>query len=777
MAPSPAAAREFEQNLLNAPTPRITVETLWETDLTADKLTAHLESAQRVPRPVGLAGGYTSAGKLTVLAVAVGSNVLLVRLRNAGKVANLDTARTLLKDELLCSAANLLHAFDMHTLALSLYSDARLPIANAIDIQSACTCDSNRVVANAVEFAMTSTKHSGIYRANIDATFGSEVWDERKPSPLAFKAWLAGYIPLVGDMELRLAQVGRIDTGALHETKLEALAGFMRSDQRLDAMKPGKTKHEFRAVNATNDKFMLQSERYQTRVQGRDGPVRMSVTDQYGAQYTVSGTAKDVQGRIATVKAAGIMAGKVVGSVQSTARAAASSRTMAERDKDATILAMLQGTSKLFESPFLKTMYPGDQEVVWPESLPTLPDQLPVAFDQKPLNSSQEKAVLAMLALNNNSRITIIQGPPGTGKTTVITAYVHSACSAGQAGIWLVAQSNVAVKNIAEKLISTSFEPWKLLVAKDFHFDWHEHLYKTINSHIIRSDDFRPASKELAGCKVILCTLSMLSHPNIHLFTAKIPVKVMVVDEASQIAISGYIPPLNAFPSLQKLCFIGDDKQLPPYGQEQTASIQSIFEISHLRDQAIFLDTQYRMPVTIGSFISKAVYDGQLQSCHKITGPACFFVDVSDGKEKRSGTSWENIAECHAACKIAAKLQEEEEDFRIITPYDAQRNALENTLKTAGVPWQNKCFNVDSFQGNEEDNIIISLVRSSELGFLNDLRRTNVMLSRCKKAMFICTSWDFLVAGKGAKSLVGRMAEAYGDVAWVSMQDVEDGNF
>lgn len=142
----------------------------------------------------------------------------------------------------------------------------------------------------------------------------------------------------------------------------------------------------------------------------------MTVTDRYGAQYTVAGTARDVQGRLATVKAEGLMANKVVSSVQSIGP---SGKTMAEQEKAAAILAMLQGTSKLFESPFLKTIYPDGEEVIWPESLETLPDPPPIVFDQRPLNPSQEKAVVAMLTLDNNSRLSVIHGPPGTGKTTV----------------------------------------------------------------------------------------------------------------------------------------------------------------------------------------------------------------------------------------------------------------------------------------------------------------------------------------------------------------------
>lgn len=59
----------------------------------------------------------------------------------------------------------------------------------------------------------------------------------------------------------------------------------------------------------------------------------------------------------------------------------------------------------------------------------------------------------------------------------------------------------------------------------------------------------------------------------------------------------------------------------------------------------------------------------------------------------------------------------------------------------------------------------MSLVRTRALGFLDDLRRTNVMLTRCKRGMFIVTQWDFIWT-KAANTLVGRMAAAWGDVVW-----------
>ena len=38
--------------------------------------------------------------------------------------------------------------------------------------------------------------------------------------------------------------------------------------------------------------------------------------------------------------------------------------------------------------------------------------------------------------------------------------------------VWVIAQSNVAVKNVAEKLVESGFSDFKLLVSSDFHFDW-----------------------------------------------------------------------------------------------------------------------------------------------------------------------------------------------------------------------------------------------------------------------------------------------------------------
>lgn len=56
---------------------------------------------------------------------------------------------------------------------------------------------------------------------------------------------------------------------------------------------------------------------------------------------------------------------------------------------------------------------------------------------------------------------------------------------------------------------------------------------------------------------------------------------------------------------------------------------------------------------------------------------------------------------------------------------------------------------------------------------MRNLRRTNVMLTRCKRGMFICSSRAFLEKG-GAKSLVGKMAAEFGEKGWVDVKDLTE---
>ena len=213
----PTPARRLDQNLLTVDCPQIIVSVIWEDELTPEVFAGLFEDAKTNPRHIGLSAGYTPAGRLTILAFALGSKVYLIRFRNDRENKTMPPGRQLLQDELLCSANNLLYAFDMGPIALSLYIDRRLRISGAVDVQTACYKDEpDRDVANAVEFAVNMEKNVRIIRTNINTTFKNQVWEERDPKTsiwLAFRAWLAGFLPSsVSDMELRFAEVSRIDT-------------------------------------------------------------------------------------------------------------------------------------------------------------------------------------------------------------------------------------------------------------------------------------------------------------------------------------------------------------------------------------------------------------------------------------------------------------------------------------------------------------------------------------------------------------------------------------
>lgn len=206
----------------------------------------------------------------------------------------------------------------------------------------------------------------------------------------------------------------------------------------------------------------------------------MKVTGARGDFY-VNSTISDVTGRTGTIGTHRNLAGKTIVDVITTGR---DIQTQAELQRAATVLYHLQHPDKSFQAnPWIRNVYyppSEDGSTLWPEDWTPKKKLSPTVNQKKAplnllvLNKSQQLAVNTMISDQDDHRITIVQGPPGTGKTSVIGAYVQLSVEVfGKTGIWLVAQSNVAVKNIAEKLIKIKFESWKLLVSKDFHFDWY----------------------------------------------------------------------------------------------------------------------------------------------------------------------------------------------------------------------------------------------------------------------------------------------------------------
>lgn len=197
------------------------------------------------------------------------------------------------------------------------------------------------------------------------------------------------------------------------------------------------------------------------------------VTTSKGKQTATSGRATRVEGRSATISLRSTLQGETISSVYTIGKECP---TNAEQQRAAIILMALQRTITILQQPFVQSIWFPSERPAWSTTMVHRATPS-ICFPYRPLNHSQVRAVNKILSDRKKDCVTVIQGPPGTGKTTVIAASVTSLmASPSTRTMWLVAQSNVAVKNIAEKLADVEFLDFKLLVSKDFRFDWFVHL-------------------------------------------------------------------------------------------------------------------------------------------------------------------------------------------------------------------------------------------------------------------------------------------------------------
>lgn len=187
-----------------------------------------------------------------------------------------------------------------------------------------------------------------------------------------------------------------------------------------------------------------------------------------GQEAALTGAVTRISGRTAHISIDGISEMSTVKAVYTIGREAP---TSAENRRALIVLHALQGRIDLSQLPFVAMIWMS-QRSRRPEGFVGHRTPLRGGSLYGRLNKWQKQAVKR--SLDQSQMITVIQGPPGSGKTTVIAATVISMMNSSDQSrtIWLVAQSNIAVKNMAEKLCDCGFVDFKLLVSKEFHFDW-----------------------------------------------------------------------------------------------------------------------------------------------------------------------------------------------------------------------------------------------------------------------------------------------------------------
>ncbi|KAF8962214.1 P-loop containing nucleoside triphosphate hydrolase protein [Flammula alnicola] len=537
---------------------------------------------------------------------------------------------------------------------------------------------------------------------------------------ICLQAWLAA---CVGSRSLtKLDNALKVDTSFLNLLELDLLAQMVAQADLIDSHKPKEAPNDFSKV--TLNKFgqvEVVNARYKTRIRRSESVLIMTRKDGY--EYV--GNAHGSKGKQTTIR----MHGKNhnLGEIQSIRVVGRQELTNPEKAREEFLHLLLTGRKNLRDSPFIRTLW-------FPKWKATNCPFRTVALDlltadrmtaEMKLNESQRHVVRGMVG---DMPVVVAHGPPGTGKTTTIAAASRIWDLHGHS-VWIAAHSNVAVKNIAETLYKKGVD-FKLLISKDFFVEWHEHLYAEILQRIIRSDDLpgdvREMERVVGDSCIILCTLSMLSNPALQdngTFDL-VPVERLIIDEASQINTFEFLHIFERFQeTLEKVCFFGDPNQLPPFGQEKVPTIRTIFDLQHITNsnRDFFLDTQYRMPVPVGSFISEQIYGGRLQSEHVIKDTHCVaFIDVGPprGQEGKVGFSWKNEAEIKSIVHLV-RYYYQGRNFCVITPYDAQRAAIETALKSENLPW-NSVYNLDSFQGEEyfsffEEFVAIKLLYLKEM--------------------------------------------------------------
>ena len=237
----------------------------------------------------------------------------------------------------------------------------------------------------------------------------------------------------------------------------------------------------------------------------------------------------------------------------------------------------------------------------------------------------------------------------------------------------------------------------------------------------------------------------------------------VVIDEAGQALDPAMCIPLQR---AERVILAGDPHQLPPTVIDQQAAQMALsttmLERSVKKHQSAvsLLTEQYRMNHVIMTYSNDTFYEGKVTSHpsvedHTIPDDAplnesLIIIDTSGrGWDESAGEGSEslaNVGEAECALKmydeLTHKVGHDQWTIGIISPYRGQVRLI-NSLMTPEQKSRVASLDidtVDSFQGSECDAIIISLVRSNsdqEIGFLKDIRRMNVAITRARRKLII----------------------------------------
>lgn len=427
------------------------------------------------------------------------------------------------------------------------------------------------------------------------------------------------------------------------------------------------------------------------------------------------------------------------------------------------------------------------------------------------LNASQEKAVNEVLWAKD---VAVVHGPPGTGKTTTLVEAIFETLRR-ESQVLVCAQSNMAVDWISEKLVDRGinvlrignptrvndkmlsftyerrFEAhpdypqlWSIRKAirelrqQRKHADsWHQKMDR-LKSRATELE-LRIRSSLFGEARVIASTLTGAA--NRVLEGEKY--STLFIDEAAQaLEAACWI----AIRKAGRVILAGDHCQLPPTVKSIMALKgglgKTLMEriVENKPETVTLLKMQYRMNEQIMKFSSEWFYHGMVESAPSVShrgildyDTPMMWIDTAecDGKEEFVGENFGRINRAEAELTLQTlqqylekigkqRILEESIDVGIISPYRAQVQLLRKELRKREFfrPYRHLLTvnTVDGFQGQERDIILISLVRSNDggdIGFLRDLRRMNVAITRARMKLIILGSSETMTSHPFYKKL------------------------
>ncbi|XP_003387579.1 PREDICTED: NFX1-type zinc finger-containing protein 1-like [Amphimedon queenslandica] len=237
----------------------------------------------------------------------------------------------------------------------------------------------------------------------------------------------------------------------------------------------------------------------------------------------------------------------------------------------------------------------------------------------------------------------------------------------------------------------------------------------------------------------------------------KVRSKIVVVEEAAEVMEGHIVAALTKH--IQHLVLIGDHKQLRPKANDFTIGRKHGLEISLFERliknglSSVQLKYQHRMRPEIAKLVCPHIYRELLDhqkvlNYEPVKGikTNMFFVSHTFSEQPMEGLmSPANSHEADFVVRLAKYLLTQgykPDQLTILTPYTGQVACIKERMKTFSFESSPRIVPIDNFQGEENDIVILSLVRSVKSGFMKEENRICVALSRAKKGLYVIGNFE-----------------------------------